>query len=182
MCYFCLQFTVYEPFSGRSRHLSRQPPFLPASQFTVCTSRVARLQSKVIFFRSTSYFWGDFWVYFGGDPRNPLLVLDKPTKEPIFEGASCGICTCKWDLQLLSPGWLLTDFPGPRGWVASDHSLLKTTLRVGCSKLSLKFAKQNSCVVPFFDQDIGRRIVPKLTSNDPKSAQWQLVATCWDQK
>ena len=27
----------------------------------------------------------------------------------------CGICTCKWDLQLLSPGWLWTDFPRPRG-------------------------------------------------------------------
>ena len=26
-------------FSGRSLHLSRQPPSLPASQFTVCTSR-----------------------------------------------------------------------------------------------------------------------------------------------
>ena len=28
----------------------------------------------------------------------------------------CGVCTCKWDLQLLSPGWLWTDFPRPRGW------------------------------------------------------------------
>ena len=28
----------------------------------------------------------------------------------------CGVCTCKWDWQLLSPGWLWTDFPRPRGW------------------------------------------------------------------
>ena len=28
----------------------------------------------------------------------------------------CGVCTCKWDLQMLSPGWLWTDFPRPRGW------------------------------------------------------------------
>ena len=28
----------------------------------------------------------------------------------------CSVCTCKWDLQLLSPGWLWTDFPRPRGW------------------------------------------------------------------
>ena len=28
----------------------------------------------------------------------------------------CGVCTCKWDLQLLSPDWLWTDFPRPRGW------------------------------------------------------------------
>ena len=37
--YFCLEFTVYVPFPGRSWHLSQQPPSLPASQFTVCTSR-----------------------------------------------------------------------------------------------------------------------------------------------
>ena len=37
----------------------------------------------------------------------------------------CGVCTCKWDLQLLSPGWLWTDFPRPRGWrvtTALDNS------------------------------------------------------------
>ena len=28
----------------------------------------------------------------------------------------CGVCTCKWDLQLPSPGWLWPDFPRPRGW------------------------------------------------------------------
>ena len=28
----------------------------------------------------------------------------------------CGVCTCEWDLQLLSPRWLWTDFPRPRGW------------------------------------------------------------------
>ena len=28
----------------------------------------------------------------------------------------CGVCSCKWDLQLLSTGWLWTDFPRPRGW------------------------------------------------------------------
>ena len=28
----------------------------------------------------------------------------------------CGVCTCKWDLQLPSPVQLWTDFPRPRGW------------------------------------------------------------------
>ena len=28
----------------------------------------------------------------------------------------CGVCTCKWDLQLPSPVRLWTDFPRPRGW------------------------------------------------------------------
>ena len=29
---------------------------------------------------------------------------------------SCGVCTCKWDLQLPSPVRLWSDFPRPRGW------------------------------------------------------------------
>ena len=28
----------------------------------------------------------------------------------------CGVCTCKWDLQLPSPVRLWADFPRPRGW------------------------------------------------------------------
>ena len=47
-------FTVYAPFSGPSWHLSRQPPSLPASQFTVCTSWSTRLRLG---------FW--FWQFRG---------------------------------------------------------------------------------------------------------------------
>ena len=42
MRYFGLYITVCSPFSGPSWHLSRQPPSLPASQFTVCTSQLTR--------------------------------------------------------------------------------------------------------------------------------------------
>ena len=70
MCHFCLYFTVYAPLSGSSRHLSRQPPSLPASLFTVCPSRFTHLRQ---IFRNTPSTAG-----------NSMSSSERPSPEPLL--------------------------------------------------------------------------------------------------
>ena len=41
---------------------------------------------------------------------------------------------------------------------------------------------QNIPAFSLFDQVIGRTTVPKLMNNGPKSAQWRVAPSSWDQK
>ena len=82
--------------------------------FSLCSCR----NSSVIF-------WGFLGGKFCGETLKGLYLkglLSKhrsiacPLPLALASDLPCGVCTCKWDLQLPSPVWLWTDFPRPRGW------------------------------------------------------------------
>ena len=90
------------------RHLGPDPHLGVLEEFSPRTE----ILSVVFFIRDGEALKGLFLKGFLSKHRS----IACPLPLALASDLPCGVCTCKWDLQLLSPGLLWTDFPRRRGW------------------------------------------------------------------